>query len=129
MRALVLTIFVCKLIEILCELVDGTLKEIVVSLAGVGLGTCTFLLAPLIMTLVTELTYPIVTAIPNLLMFSVAAVLAVMISQQALWIEVAPLLIGVILALRVDEDDGWDTFRKQTNSPLLRDSRVDTEDA
>lgn len=129
MRALVLTIFVCKLIEILCELVDGTLKDIVVSLAGVGLGTCTFLLAPLIMTLVTELTYPIVTAIPNLLMFSVAAVLAVMISQQALWIEVAPLLIGVILALRVDEDDGWDTFRKQTNSPLLRDSRVDTEDA
>lgn len=83
-RKLMLLIVFLRIAEITLEwLLDVQIQDTLLSITGLGIGVTTFLQAPSVMTLVSELTHPVTTAIPSLIMFWLTGVLTLMICQQS----------------------------------------------
>jgi len=78
-----LLIFALRIAEITLEkLPHSQVKEFILVITGVALGVVTFFQAPSVMTLLSELTHPVATAIPHLVMFWMTAVLTLVICQR-----------------------------------------------
>lgn len=127
-QSIVIGILVLKLIELIFGAVPGFFMGAVVSLAAVGLGALTFLLVPLTLTFITELTHPVVTHIPQLLIFWITAFTAVIISKRSIWFENIPLAVSAVLVMLTRESDGWESLRQELSSPALKKKLLDHDD-
>jgi hypothetical protein len=111
-RILLLCILTSRVIEIPLGVVENSVVDILMSANVALLGAFTFLICPFTCSLITELTHPIVTTMPNLLMLWLAALTAVLISNKPVLFEIVPLAISALLIFGVDEDDGWLSLRR-----------------
>lgn len=84
-------------------------------MTGAALGVITFLQAPSVMTLLNELTHPVTTAIPHLVMFWITAILTLVICQRGLIVQIVPLLLSVLMTRLIEEQDGFDSLRVREN--------------
>jgi hypothetical protein len=116
MRRLVISLAVLRAIEVIYDLFcEAIAKDFVLQVVGIAIGMCTMLVVPIVLSFVADQTYPVVTSIPNLLMFWTGTSLAVVISGRLVAIELAPLLISAVLVLWVREDQ--DDLDSPLNTP------------
>jgi hypothetical protein len=96
-------IVLLRLLEISLELLKPSIiKNLMLSTSEVSIGIFTFLQAPLVMSFVSEITHPIATIIPNLLMFLITGALGLIICQKNTIVQLVPLLLSLILTRFVE---------------------------
>lgn len=91
-------IVLLRLSEISLEILKPSLiKDVFLSITEVSIGIFMFLQAPLIMSFLSEITHPVSTIIPNLLMFLITGALGLIIWQKSTIVQLIPLLLSLIL--------------------------------